>query len=118
MTEASKTKMLTTHRPNDVLPEGWEIIDPTPIGGSGAITGYELHIGATRVIHGRESSWEVLSTFTLDFDASSDGLLSAIMTMQYWNRVPRGQTVDMGEGWCRRGSASFIENNILWIVRS
>ena len=118
MTEASKAKMRTTHRPNDVLPDGWEIIDPTPIGGNGTITGYELHIGATRVVHGRESSWEAHSTYSLEFDASSDGLLSAIMTMQYWNSVPRGKNVEIGDDWCRRGSASFIENNILWIVRS
>lgn len=118
MTEASKMKMLTTHRPNDMLPEGWEIIDPTPIDGNGAITGYVLHIGATRVVHGRESSWEALSTFRVDFDASSDGLLSAIMAMQYWNSVPHGENVELGDGWCRRGSTNFIENNILWIVRS
>ena len=118
MTEASKMKMKTTHRPYDILPDGWEIIDPTPIGGSGVITGYTLHIGATRVVHGRESSWEALSTYSLEFDASSDGLLSAIMMMQRWNRTPHGKTIEMGEGWCRRGSADFIENNILWIVRS
>lgn len=117
MTEASIAKMKTSHRPNDVLPDGWEIIDPTPIGGSGEITGYELHIGACRVVHGRESNWEVHQTHCLWYEASSDGLLSAILAMHHWNGVRRGSEVNMGEGWIRRGSHSFIENNILWIVR-